>query len=142
VEGRAVGYRWFVAKKKQPLFALGHGLSYTSFRYSDLALNPARREVAFTVTNTGQRAGADVAQVYARLPRSADEAFDRLVAWRRVQLAPEQSTRVTLALEPRSLSIFDERKNAWELKRGTYDISVGQSSVDRPLSGTMQLPSR
>jgi beta-glucosidase len=139
VEGRAVGYRWFIERKKQPLFAFGHGLSYTRFSYSDLALDPAKREVAFTITNKGERAGADVAQVYARLPRSAEEAFDRLVAWRRVQLAPGESTRVTLVVEPRNLSIFNERKNAWELKRGTYSISVGHSSVEKALSGTMNL---
>jgi beta-glucosidase len=139
VEGRAVGYRWFIEKKKQPLFAFGHGLSYTRFDYSDLALNPAKREVAFTITNTGERAGADVAQVYARLPRSAEESFDRLVAWRRVQLAPGESTRVTLVLETRNLSIFNERKNAWELKDGTYTISVGHSSLDKALSATTKL---
>ncbi|HEU4623794.1 MAG TPA: glycoside hydrolase family 3 C-terminal domain-containing protein [Steroidobacteraceae bacterium] len=139
VEGTAVGYRWFTAKKKQPLFAFGHGLSYTTFAYSDLALDASRREVAFTVTNTGQRAGADVPQVYARLPRSSGEAFDRLVAWQRVQLAPGESKRVTLALEPRYLSVFDARKDGWELKRGTYAISVGHSAIDKSLSGTMRL---
>jgi beta-glucosidase len=139
VEGTAVGYRWFTAKQKKPLFAFGHGLSYTTFSYSNLALDSSKREVAFTVTNTGQRAGADVAQVYARLPRSAGESYDRLVAWQRVQLAPGESKRVALTLEPRFLSIFNVRKNAWELKRGTYAISVGHSSIDKPLSGPMRL---
>jgi beta-glucosidase len=138
-EGTAVGYRWFTAKRKQPLFAFGHGLSYTTFNYSNLALDGAKRQVAFTVTNTGPRAGTDVPQVYARLPRSAGEAFDRLVAWQRVQLAPGESKQVTLTLEPRFLSIFDARKDAWELKPGTYTISVGRSSVDKALSGAMPL---
>jgi beta-glucosidase len=138
-EGSAIGYRWFVARKKEPLFPFGHGLSYTSFQYSDLALDKARREVAFTVTNTGQRAGADVAQIYARLPKSAGEAFDRLVAWKKVQLAPGESTRVAITLEPRYLSIFDTRRNAWEMKAGTYGISIGRSATDKPLAGMMPL---
>src|SRR6185436_20769493 len=69
VEGTALGYRWFAAKQKQPLFAFGHGLSYTTFNYSKLELDARKREVTFTVTNTGQRAGEDVVQVYARLPK-------------------------------------------------------------------------
>lgn len=139
VEGNAVGYRWFTAKQKKPLFAFGHGLSYTNFNYSDLAVDGGRREVAFTVTNAGQRAGTDVTQVYARLPRSAGEAFDRLVGWQRVHLGPGESKRVTLTLEPRYLSIFDVRRNAWELMPGTYAVSVGHSSIDKPLSGAMLL---
>jgi beta-glucosidase len=134
-----VGYRWFTAKQKKPLFAFGHGLSYTTFSYSALAVDAGKREVAFTVTNTGQHAGADVAQVYARLPRSADEAFDRLVAWQRVQLAPGESKKVTVTLAPRMLSIFNVRKDAWELKPGTYAISVGRSATERQLSGAMTL---
>jgi beta-glucosidase len=139
VEGTAVGYRWFTTKQKQPLFAFGYGLSYTTFNYSNLALDGAKREVAFTVTNTGQRAGADVAQVYARLPKSAGEPYDRLVAWQRVQLAPGESKRVTLTIEPRFLSVFDARKDAWELKPGSYSISVGRSAIDKQLSGAMPL---
>ena len=139
VEGTAVGYRWFTAKRKQPLFAFGHGLSYTTFSYSALKLDGGKRQVAFTVTNTGQSAGADVAQVYARLPKSAGEAFERLVAWERVQLAPGESKRVTLTLEPRYLSIFDVRADAWKLNPGTYAVAVGHSSVDKPLSGTLVL---
>ena len=139
VEGTAVGYRWFTAKRKQPLFAFGHGLSYTTFSYSALKLDGGKRQVAFTVTNTGQRAGADVAQVYARLPKSAGEAFERLVAWERVQLAPGESKRVTLTLEPRYLSVFDVRADAWKLNPGTYAVAVGHSSVDKPLSGTLVL---
>jgi beta-glucosidase len=139
VEGTAVGYRWFTATNKAPLFAFGHGLSYTTFDYSNLALDAARREVAFTLTNTGQRAGADVAQVYAQLPARAGEKFERLVAWRRVQLAPGESLRVTLALEPRGLSVFNVRKDQWELPSGTFRISVGRSAVDKPLSGALRV---
>jgi beta-glucosidase len=139
VEGTALGYRWFAAQRKQPLFAFGHGLSYTTFDYSKLELDARKREVAFTVTNTGQRPGADVAQVYARLPKSAGEAFERLVAWERVRLAPGESKRVTLTVESRFLSIFDVRTDAWQLKPGTYTFAVGHSSVDKPLSGTTVL---
>jgi beta-glucosidase len=139
VEGSAVGYRWFAAKKKQPLFAFGHGLSYTSFKYADLNVDGPNRRIGFTVTNTGQRAGADVAQVYARLPRDAGETFERLVAWQKVQLAPGESKQIELTLEQRYLSIFNTRQKAWELKKGRYQISVGPSSVEKPLSATISL---
>jgi beta-glucosidase len=139
VEGSAVGYRWFAAKKKQPLFAFGHGLSYTSFKYADLNLDGPNRRISFTVTNTGQRAGADVAQVYARLPRDASENFERLLSWQKVQLAPGESKRIQITLEQRYLSIFNTRKKAWELKRGRYQISVGPSSAEKPLSATVSL---
>lgn len=142
VEGRAVGYRWYAAKKKTPLFAFGHGLSYTDFQYSALELDAGRRQVAFTVTNSGQRAGTDVAQVYVQLPASTGESFERLVAWERVTLAPGESKRMSAVLEPRYLSIFDARRNRWELKAGPYRVSVGRSSADKPLSATMRLAPR
>ena len=135
-EGLKVGYKWFQAENKQPLFAFGHGLSYTTFAYS--GLKAAIDSVSFTVRNTGKRAGAEVAQVYAALPAAADEPPKRLVAWEKIQLAPGESKTVTVKLDPKFLSIFNEAKDDWELLPGDYRIFVGGSSDDTPLSAPVK----
>ncbi len=134
-EGLEVGYKWFDAQNIQPLFPFGYGLSYTAFAYSDL--HAGLDQVSFTVRNTGQRAGAEIAEVYAGLPAAAKEPPKRLVAWQRVDLAPGESKTITLKLEPKFLSIFDEPSNNWKLLPGEYNISVGGSSRDLPLTATV-----
>jgi len=139
-EGLKVGYKWYDAEGKQPLFAFGYGLSYTSYAYS--ALKAAQGEaltVSFKVKNTGGRAGAEIAQVYVSLPPSAGEPPKRLVAWAKVQLAPGEVKLVTLTLDPHYLSIFNPDKDAWELVPGDYKVWVGGSSRDLPLSETVKL---
>ncbi|HZO91358.1 MAG TPA: glycoside hydrolase family 3 C-terminal domain-containing protein [Chthonomonadaceae bacterium] len=136
-EGLKVGYKWFDAEGKEPLFPFGHGLSYTTFAYSGLEAAPGR--VTFTVRNTGKRAGAEIAQVYIGLPSVANEPPRRLVAWEKVQLAPGASKTITLVLEPQFLSIFNAEKEDWELVPGEYKVFVGGSSRSTPLAGTMQL---
>ena len=139
-EGLKVGYKWYEAEDKQPLFAFGHGLSYTTFSYSDLKLTPGSTpSLSFTVRNTGSRAGAEVAQVYSRLPEAAGEPFNRLVAWDKINLAPDESKTVTLSIDPQYLSIFNVDKDAWELVPGEYQFHVGGSSRDLPLNAAMQL---
>jgi len=133
-EGLKVGYKWYEAEGKEPLFPFGFGLSYTTFSYSSLEVTPGEQtHVSFTVANTGSRAGAEVAQVYATLPASAGEPFKRLVAWEKISLAPGESKAVSLTVEPRYLSIFNVRKEAWELTPGEYTIAVGGSSQNTPL---------
>ena len=136
-EGPLVGYKWYDAKQKQPLFPFGFGLSYTTYGYAGLKLSAA--QVTFDVKNTGTRAGAEIAEVYATLPPAAGEPFKRLVAFQKVSLAPGESKSVTLDLDPHYLSIFNEDKNAWELVAGDYTVQVGGSSRDLPLSGTVQI---
>ena len=131
-EGLKVGYQWFEAENKQPLFAFGHGLSYTTFAYSGLKASIG--SVSFTVRNTGRRAGAEIAQVYAGLPAAAGEPPKRLVAWDKIALAPGESKTVTVPLDPRFLSIFDEQKDGWALLPGEYKIFVGGSSDNTPLT--------
>ncbi len=131
-EGLKVGYKWFDAENKEPLFPFGYGLSYTTFAYS--GLKAGAESVSFTVRNTGQRAGAEIAQVYAGLPAAAQEPPRRLVAWEKIQLAPGESKTVTLKLEPKFLSIFNEQKDDWELLPGEYKFFVGGSSRDTPLT--------
>jgi len=135
-EGLKVGYKWFDAEGKEPLFAFGHGLSYTTFAYS--GLKATIDSVSFTVKNTGKRAGAEIAEVYAGLPAAANEPPKRLVAWDKVELKPGESKTVTLALEPKFLSIFDEEKDAWSLMAGEYKILVGGSSRNTPLAAVVE----
>jgi beta-glucosidase len=135
-EGLKVGYKWYDAEKKEPLFPFGYGLSYTTFKYT--GLKAAKDSVTFELTNTGARAGAEIAEVYATLPEAAGEPNRRLVAWERVRLAPGESKSVTLRLDPFYLSIFNADKNAWELLPGEYVIQAGGSSRDLPLRGSMR----
>jgi beta-glucosidase len=135
-EGLKVGYKWFDAEGKAPLFPFGHGLSYTTFAYS--GLKAGIDGVSFTVSNAGNRAGAEIAQVYVGLPAAAQEPPKRLVAWEKVRLAPGESRTVTLPLEPKFLSIFNEQKDDWELLAGEYRIFVGGSSRETPLTATVK----
>ncbi len=141
-EGVFVGYRWHDARGIEPLFCFGHGLSYTRFAYSDLAL--AREgdhvRVVFTVANVGPCAGAEVAQCYvgdeaasvARPPRE-------LKAFRKLRLEPCASERVELVLGPRAFSFWDERADGWRLEAGRFTISIGASSRDLRLRGAVDL---
>jgi beta-glucosidase len=131
-EGLKVGYKWFDAEGKEPLFAFGYGLSYTTFAYADL--KAGLDSVSFTVRNTGKRDGAEIVQVYAGLPASANEPPKRLVAWDKVRLAPGEKKTVTLTIDPKFLSVFNEQKDDWELLPGEYRIFVGGSSRSTPLT--------
>ncbi len=138
-EGAAVGYKWFESTHRQPLFPFGFGLSYTTYAYSGLAIDNATRTVRFTVRNTGQRKGTEIAQVYAALPATARESYKRLAAWQRVTLAPGESKEVTLPLNPLYLSVFDTGKDTWQLLPGDYKITAGASSTDPALTGILHL---
>ena len=136
-EGLKVGYKWYEAEGKAPLFPFGFGLSYTAYAYADLKVTPT--SVTFSVKNTGPRAGAETAQVYVTLPSAAGEPFHRLVAWQNVALAPGESKSVTLALDPHYLSIFNADREAWELPSGSYTVYAGGSSRDLPLHAAMEI---
>jgi len=136
-EGLLVGYKWYDAKDKIPLFPFGFGLSYTTYKYSDLKIS--KDSVSFQVTNTGARAGAEIAEVYATLPPASGEQFNRLVAWYKVRLAPGESKPVTLLLDPLYLSIFNADRDAWERVPGEYIIQAGASSRDLPLRASIHL---
>ena len=138
-EGPEVGYKWYEAEHKQPLFAFGFGLSYTSYAYSGLTVDSAARTARFTVRNTGKRAGTEIAEVYARLPKGADESFKRLAGWKRVTLSPGESQTVTVAIDPRVLQTFDETNERWNPASGDYEVLAGPSSDNTPLSGTLRV---
>lgn len=139
-EGARAGYKWFQSMKREPLFPFGFGLSYTSFAYSGLRVDAARRTVSFMLRNTGKREGAEVAQVYVQLPAAVGEEFRRLAGWEKVTLKPGESREVTVALHPLTLAVFDEKANRWETPRGTFRVFVGGSSAATPLTGEMALP--
>jgi beta-glucosidase len=136
-EGPEVGYKWYEAQHKTPLFAFGFGLSYTTYAYSGLSVDSTAKCVRFTVKNTGKRAGTEIAQVYAKLPKEADESFKRLVGWKRVTLAPGESQTVSITIDPQVLQIFDEARDRWNLTPGDYEILVGASSDNLPLAGKL-----
>lgn len=139
-EGLKVGYKWYDAEKKPVLFPFGFGLSYTTFEYSDLKVTPGGHlHVSFTVKNTGQRAGTEIAQVYAGLPASTGEPPKRLVGWSRIGLKPGESKDVTVDIEPLFLSVFNMDRNAWERVPGEYVFSAGGSSQSLPLKQTAEL---
>ena len=137
-EGVKVGYKWYDAENKPVLFPFGYGLSYTSYKYAGLSVTQGKTvNATFTVANTGARAGAEIAEVYASLPASAGEPPKRLVGWSKVKLNAGERRTVTVEIDPKYLSIFDEQKDGWTLVPGDYTILVGGSSQDLPLKAAI-----
>lgn len=140
-----VGYRWYDKVGREVRHPFGHGLSYTTFAYSDLDLrvpDPERNEatVAFTVTNTGDRAGNEVAQVYVSdTESSADRPVRELKAFRKLHLSPGESERVELTLTERDFAFWDSEGRRWLVEPGQFVISVGSSSRALKLSGSIEL---
>ena len=146
-EGIFVGYRGYEKNGVQPLFPFGYGLSYTTFAFSGLKVVPEFNSaephvtVFFDVKNTGTKAGATVAQVYvgeehAPLPRPAHE----LKGFERVELAAGETKRVSVELDPRAFSYWDDRTKGWKIDSGRFTISVGDSVANLPLVGSVESP--
>jgi beta-glucosidase len=139
-EGVKVGYKWYDAENKPVLFPFGYGLSYTTYAYSNLKVTPGKNpRVSFTVTNTGNRAGAEVVEVYASLPPAAAEPPKRLVGFSKVKLNAGESKDVTVDVDPKYLSIFNVEQNGWQLLPGDYSFMVGGSSQTLPLKQSVSL---
>jgi beta-glucosidase len=139
-EGVKVGYKWYDAENKAVLFPFGYGLSYTTYSYSNLKLTPGKNpRVTFTVTNTGNRAGAEVAEVYASLPAAAAEPPKRLVGFSKVKLNAGESKDVSVEVDAKYLSIFNVEHNEWQLLPGDYGFMVGGSSQSLPLKESISL---
>jgi beta-glucosidase len=148
-EGLAVGYRGYDQFGIEPLFPFGYGLSYTSFAYDHLHVEPETTEdtrpiwVSFEVTNTGARSGAEVAQLYLGLPASTGEPPKRLVGWAKGELEPGETKEVTVTLDPKAtshpLSYWNVKTNGWEIASGDYQVYVGASSRDIRLTGTLRV---
>jgi len=151
-EGLRSGYRYFNGvNAPQPLFPFGYGLSYSTFAFSDIVADRAAFaigdpgkdatfkgrtavSVSVKVTNTGKVKGAAVPQLYISYPEASGEPAAVLRAFDKVELAPGETKAVTFVLDQRAFSNFSEQRNAWVVDKGVYKISVGASSVDRPLS--------
>ncbi|MET9678239.1 glycoside hydrolase family 3 C-terminal domain-containing protein [Streptomyces sp. NPDC006482] len=144
-EGVHVGHRWYAAQGVTPLFPFGHGLSYTTFRYEDLAVAAGGEDgtggldVTFTVRNTGRRAGIEVAQVYLGpspdlTALGIDQPRSALAGYRRLELAAGERRRVTVHVTARTLSSWDTARHDWVLGTGRRTVRVGTSSADPGLT--------
>ena len=140
-EGAFVGYRYYTSMNKQPLFPFGFGLSYTTFSFSNLEVSPETASsdgnitVSFDVTNTGQRAGADVAQLYVGDPSAkVKRPVKELKGFEKVRLSPGEKQHVSLTLDRRSLAYWDVKANDWRVDPGQFNVYVGDSSADTPLT--------
>ncbi|SEJ63084.1 beta-glucosidase [Demequina mangrovi] len=132
-EGLYVGYRFHDSAGVPARFPFGHGLSYTSFDYSGLSVRKAGEgyTVTLTVTNTGDRAGSEVVQVYVRDPECAAYRPDKeLKGFAKVHLEPGASEKVTLTLDRRAFSVWDVRSQQWRVEPGAFEVLVGASSTD------------
>jgi beta-glucosidase len=139
-EGLKVGYKWYEAEHKKVLFPFGFGLSYTTFAYSGLHVTTGdKATVSFTVKNTGDRAGAEVAEVYAMLPASTDEPPQRLVGFDKVMLQPGESRDLTVSITPLALTVYDVAKGEMKIVPGSYTFAVGGSSTSEPLQQKVEL---
>jgi beta-glucosidase len=137
-EGLKVGYKWYDAEQKPALFPFGFGLSYTTYTYSKLSVAPGEATtVSFTLKNTGQRPGTEIAEIYSSLPQDAGEPPKRLIGWTRVELAPGESKQVSVPVNRDRFTIYNEATDSWKLVPGKYEISVGGSSQDLPLRTTI-----
>lgn len=158
-EALEMGYRWYESHDVDPVFAFGHGLSYTSFEYDRLSVQPRREggrvtgvEVSFTVTNTGDVEGSEAAQVYLTLPDRAGQPAKRLVGFEKVDLQPGDEARVGVRIDVedsnRPFSYFtpdepddlaDWADGTWSTVNGRYRVHVGGSSADTPLQESVWL---
>ncbi|HJW40726.1 MAG TPA: beta-glucosidase, partial [Rhizomicrobium sp.] len=126
-EGSDIGYRWYDTKKLTPLFPFGFGLTYTNFGLTNFSATGGDNIAATaTVTNTGDRAGSEVVELYVTPPGEPA----RLVGWSKVKLAPGESQTVQIAAEPRLLARFDAQVHVWRTPAGPYAVSLRRSATD------------
>lgn len=144
-EGVLVGYRFYDAKNQEPLFPFGYGLSYTTFRYSDLQVEqtgPDEAVVRLKVTNTGKHKGAEVVQLYLGSPAAAEEPPRQLKGFEKLLLKPGETRSVSMGLNKDSLAAWDADGHSWKVYSGSYSIMVGSSSRDIRLKGTFTVAPR
>jgi beta-glucosidase len=137
-EGVFIGYRYYERRRITPLFAFGHGLSYTTFGYSNLLVNPAspaeaergiEHTAVITVKNTGSRAGKEVVQLYVGANASrASRPLKELRHFTKLSLEPGESKQIRFELRSRDFAFYDVRRADWAVEAGNYTIYVGGSS--------------
>ena len=145
-EGIYVGYRYTDSKKLKPLFAFGHGLSYTTFKVGKATANKqvmtTDGEISFTVpvTNTGNRAGSETIQLYIAAKQSkVDRPVKELKAFQKVYLQPGETRNVTITIGSEALSYYDETRHDWCAEPGKYEALIGTASDLLPTKHTFQL---
>jgi beta-glucosidase len=142
-EGLFVGYRHFDKAEVKPLFPFGFGLSYTTFAYKNLSITPARASgnqavtVSFDLTNSGRRAGAEVAELYVgeshpSVPRPVKE----LKGFAKVQLNAGETRHVSVKLDRRAFAYYNLKNHDWAVDAGDFNVYVGSSSAQIELKGT------
>ena len=137
-EGLYVGYRYYQTAGVSVAFPFGHGLSYTNFAYSDL--KTSADGVTLTVTNTGDRAGAEIVQLYVAKPdakifRPAQE----LKGFAKVPLRPGESRTVVIPLDDKAFRYWNTQTNRWEIEGGQYELRVGASCADIRLTAAVEI---
>jgi beta-glucosidase len=147
-EGIFVGYRGYEHNHVKPLFPFGYGLSYTTFKFANLAVNPesagANPQVTVTVdvTNTGSRKGAEVAQVYVSPSNAKIERPEReLKGFERVLLEPGKTKHVTVTLDAQAFAYWSADDKKWKIDPGKFTVHVGDSVEETPLTGSVELTS-
>jgi beta-glucosidase len=146
-EGIFVGYRGYEHNRTKPLFPFGFGLSYTTFNFANLVIRDENTPtadlkylVSFDVTNSGTRAGAEVAQVYiGDTGTSVSRPPKELKGFVKVSLKPGETRQVTVPLDTRSLAYYDASSGVWRAPAGTYKVLVGKSSEEIEFSGEIKL---
>lgn len=147
-EGIFIGYRYYDTKQVQPLFPFGHGLSYTSFDYSNVKLSSKQirdnedLEVQVTVTNTGKRAGKEIVQLYVRdVQSSVNRPSKELKGFAKVALEPGHSATVTIKLNKRAFAYYNVQLGDWHVETGDFELLIGRSSADIALTETVHVTS-
>lgn len=143
-EGLRVGYRWYLATHRTPLFPFGFGLTYGArFTLSSPRISPSRisapraprdgralAQVSFTVGNGGSRTANEVAQVYVDFPAAVGEPPRRLVGWANVTVAPHGRRSATVTLDESALAYWSPHRHRWRIAPGSYAVYVGSSADD------------
>jgi len=143
-EGIFEGYRYYDKSQTKPLFPFGYGLSYTTFAYKNLSVTPTSVSgdqpvtVSFDVTNTGSRAGAEVAEVYVAQPNSRiPRPIKELKGFTKVLLNPGETRNVTVTLDRRAFSYYDAKIHDWAADSGEFNLIVGSSSAKAELTSKL-----
>jgi len=143
-EGILVGYRWFDTKNIEPLYPFGYGLSYTTFKFSNLQTNQSKYriedtiEVLVNVNNTGKMMGKAVVQVYVSKPNSKIiRAHQELKGFSKVEIEKAETVTVKIEIPVKELAFYNIETKSWEVEKGEYNIKVGQSSRKLTLNNTV-----
>ena len=136
-EGPFVGYRYFTTAGVDVAFPFGYGLSYSRFEYSDLEVN--QEGATLTITNTSERDGADVVQLYVSAPGGVFGPARELKGFAKVEVAAGESVRVTIPFDRYTFRHWETSRGAWETESGTWTIYVGHNVEDTPLSATLEV---